>query len=219
MNPARPYEDWESFGYPRLAHIEPGQMTRQGLYQQVLESLGSSIKEESPSPIFKCFVQKQDVMDDADEYSFEKSKMYPTTLAWSLAEKEMYFDDEKDMHSESGVVSEEKSKVTLEHCFEEHLKEEDVDEWYCSHCKSHQMGTKKLDLWKLPKILIIHLKRFIQHPRHMSWTKQNVDIEYPLEEAPFGQYCIDPSTKDHVYELFATSNHRGSINSGHCNIF
>ena len=31
---------------------------------------------------------------------------------------------------------------------------------YCPSCKKHQQATKKFDLWKLPKILIIHLKRF-----------------------------------------------------------
>ena len=31
---------------------------------------------------------------------------------------------------------------------------------YCPSCKKHQQATKKFDLWKLPKILVIHLKRF-----------------------------------------------------------
>lgn len=32
--------------------------------------------------------------------------------------------------------------------------------WYCSKCKKHQEATKQMNLWKLPKYLIITLKRF-----------------------------------------------------------
>lgn len=31
---------------------------------------------------------------------------------------------------------------------------------YCPSCKVHQQATKKFDLWSLPKILVVHLKRF-----------------------------------------------------------
>lgn len=31
---------------------------------------------------------------------------------------------------------------------------------YCPNCKKHQQATKKFDLWSLPKILVVHLKRF-----------------------------------------------------------
>ena len=31
---------------------------------------------------------------------------------------------------------------------------------YCPNCKKHQQATKKFDLWTLPKVLVIHLKRF-----------------------------------------------------------
>ena len=34
------------------------------------------------------------------------------------------------------------------------------DSWYCPQCKEHVRATKKLDLWKLPNVLIVHLKRF-----------------------------------------------------------
>ena len=31
---------------------------------------------------------------------------------------------------------------------------------YCPDCKDFMQGSKKFDLWKLPEILVIHLKRF-----------------------------------------------------------
>jgi hypothetical protein len=32
--------------------------------------------------------------------------------------------------------------------------------WYCSRCKKHQEAVKQMSLWKLPKYLIVSLKRF-----------------------------------------------------------
>ena len=31
---------------------------------------------------------------------------------------------------------------------------------YCPQCKELKQATKKFDLWKLPQVLVIHLKRF-----------------------------------------------------------
>jgi len=36
----------------------------------------------------------------------------------------------------------------------------DDDAWYCGNCKKHQRASKKLDIWKLPDTLMVHLKRF-----------------------------------------------------------
>lgn len=41
---------------------------------------------------------------------------------------------------------------------EEKLRE--GEEWYCPHCKEHQQAFKHMQIWKLPPVLILHLKRF-----------------------------------------------------------
>ena len=41
---------------------------------------------------------------------------------------------------------------------EEKLRE--GEEWYCPHCKEHQQAYKHMQIWKLPPVLILHLKRF-----------------------------------------------------------
>jgi ubiquitin carboxyl-terminal hydrolase 8 len=43
-------------------------------------------------------------------------------------------------------------------------KEEHVsgsDKWYCSTCHQHRDASKRIEIWKLPPILLIHLKRFV----------------------------------------------------------
>ena len=59
--------------------------------------------------------------------------------------------------------------ILLERCLGMMLEEEVLEEdnsWYCNKCKQHKQATKKLDLWNLPDILILHLKRF-------SFTRYN----------------------------------------------
>ena len=34
------------------------------------------------------------------------------------------------------------------------------DKWYCSSCKEHQNALKKMEVYKCPEFLIIHIKRF-----------------------------------------------------------
>lgn len=43
-------------------------------------------------------------------------------------------------------------------CQPEKLTEDNM--WYCSKCKDHKMADKIMRLYKLPEILILHLKRF-----------------------------------------------------------
>lgn len=48
--------------------------------------------------------------------------------------------------------------VDLNNCLRAFTSEEKLDEnIHCSHCKSKQPATKKLQLWKLPPILVCHL--------------------------------------------------------------
>jgi ubiquitin C-terminal hydrolase len=53
--------------------------------------------------------------------------------------------------------------ISLEECFSLFTSEEVLDEdnsWYCSNCKTHRQANKMIQLWKLPKVLMVGLKRF-----------------------------------------------------------
>lgn len=49
---------------------------------------------------------------------------------------------------------------------------------YCPTCKRHQLATKKLDLWALPEVLIIHLKRFSY--TRLAREKLDTLVEFPI---------------------------------------
>ncbi|KAH9268285.1 hypothetical protein BASA83_009446 [Batrachochytrium salamandrivorans] len=109
--------------------------------------------------------------------------------------------------------------VTLNECIEEHLREEEIDEWYCGRCKEHTHGLKKLDLWKLPEILIVHLKRFVLHPRLQIWTKLESVVDFPLDQFQIGKFSVCKNEEFKSYELFSVSNHIGGTERGHYTAF
>lgn len=53
---------------------------------------------------------------------------------------------------------------------------------YCPNCKRHQQATKKFDLWSLPKILVVHLKRF-SYSRYWR-DKLDTVVEFPVRWVP-----------------------------------
>jgi hypothetical protein len=99
--------------------------------------------------------------------------------------------------------------------FREGEKLEKDNSWYCSKCKKHQESLKKIDIYRFPKILILHLKRFRNKNSNLSMihNQKNLTlVEYPLENLVLTQVICD---SNNVYDLFAVSCHTGSISSGH----
>ncbi|XP_061391651.1 ubiquitin carboxyl-terminal hydrolase 32 [Musca vetustissima] len=71
--------------------------------------------------------------------------------------------------------------VDLNHCLRAFTSEEKLEQWYhCSHCKGKKPATKKLQIWKLPPILIIHLKRF--NCVNNKWVKSQKVVHFPLDD-------------------------------------
>lgn len=89
----------------------------------------------------------------------------------------------------------------------------ELDPWYCPTCKEHRCAWKKLDLWKLPEVLVIHLKRFHFSATHR--TKIGWLVDFPLQELSLDEFIINPDVKGAKYELFAVANHMGGLSSGH----
>ena len=56
---------------------------------------------------------------------------------------------------------------------------------YCPTCKKHQQATKKFDLWSLPRLLVVHLKRFSYN---RCWRdKLDTVVDFPIR-------YVDPLT-------------------------
>ncbi|KAJ1666474.1 hypothetical protein EV178_002261 [Coemansia sp. RSA 1646] len=107
-------------------------------------------------------------------------------------------------------------KVTLDECLSEFMRSEKLgedDPWYCSKCKEHQQATKKFDLWRVPEILVVHLKRF-QHSR--AWRdKIDTYVDFPLSDLDLKQTVVGPKGKTLIYDLYSVCNHFGGLGGGH----
>ena len=112
----------------------------------------------------------------------------------------------------------EDADCTMDDCLRIHFQEEKVDDWNCEHCSQKTTGLKKLDLWRLPSILIIHLKRFVEDPKYGVWTKLDTFVDYPVDSFDLSPFTLGVENFS-KYELFAVSNHFGSTDSGHYTAF
>ena len=86
-----------------------------------------------------------------------------------------------------------------------------------SDCKEHRQATKKFDLWKLPNILIIHLKRF-SYSRY-SRDKISTPVYFPLVGLSLAEYTTNPAHANDLYDCYAVSNHMGGLGGGHYNAY
>uniref|UniRef100_A0A665V5J1 Ubiquitin carboxyl-terminal hydrolase n=1 Tax=Echeneis naucrates TaxID=173247 RepID=A0A665V5J1_ECHNA len=108
------------------------------------------------------------------------------------------------------------SKCSLQDCLRLFSKEErltDNNKVFCRHCKAHRDSTKKLEIWKVPPILLVHLKRFSYEGRWKQ--KLQTSVDFPLDSLDLYQYVIGPKQHLKRYSLYGVSNHYGGLDGGH----
>ena len=107
---------------------------------------------------------------------------------------------------------------SLQDCLDLYLAKEKLtggNQWYCAKCKKHRDATKKTSLWILPPILIVHLKRFRFQENGRMGSKNDVSINYPIEDWDLS-HCVKSKGSEYpLYDLYAVSNHVGGLGSGH----
>lgn len=87
--------------------------------------------------------------------------------------------------------------ISLDSCLRAFTTEEELGEnelYYCSKCKTHRLATKKLDIWRLPPILIVHLKRF-QFVNN-RWIKSQKIVRFPRDNFDPSAF-LTPREVDH----------------------
>uniref|UniRef100_A0A6Q2WS23 Ubiquitin carboxyl-terminal hydrolase n=1 Tax=Esox lucius TaxID=8010 RepID=A0A6Q2WS23_ESOLU len=146
-------------------------------------------------------------------------------IDWDPDMKKKYYNEneaEKYVKHQSMEVPHQQTTVQLQECIELFTTVETLEEenpWYCPTCKKHQLATKKLDLWSLPEVLIIHLKRF----SYTKYSREKLDIivDFPLRHLDFSGFLLkkagtngEPPSR---YDLIAVSNHYGGLRDGHYN--
>uniref|UniRef100_A0AAR2LWX4 Ubiquitin carboxyl-terminal hydrolase 15 n=1 Tax=Pygocentrus nattereri TaxID=42514 RepID=A0AAR2LWX4_PYGNA len=142
------------------------------------------------------------------------------SLDWEPEIKKKYFDEsvaeDFDKHESMEYKPQKKAFFKLKDCIELFTTKEKLgaeDPWYCPSCKQHQQATKKLDLWSLPPVLVVHLKRF-SYSRYMR-DKLDSLVDFPLRDLDMSEFLINPNAGPCRYDLIAVSNHYGGMGGGH----
>lgn len=117
-------------------------------------------------------------------------------------------------------IPENQSKCSLSDCLLHFSNEEKMtgdSRWFCPRCKQKREATKRIVVWRLPQVLIIHLKRF--HYQGIWRNKISTNVSFPLVNLDMSRYLSGPRSCDGnintTYNLFAVCNHYGTLDGGH----
>lgn len=83
--------------------------------------------------------------------------------------------------------------ISLEECLDAFAKEEKIPEAYCSKCRDFRVQTKRMSLWRLPPVVIIHLKRF-QFTQHTKRKLRDL-VVFPTEGLDLSRIVASDSDK------------------------
>jgi ubiquitin carboxyl-terminal hydrolase 2/21 len=127
------------------------------------------------------------------------------------------------------------SKCSLLECLNKFVGEELLDGENmvtCDHCKTKRKCNKTMTIFRYPRILVIHMKRF--RYTNISREKLSTDVAFPIADLDLSPYISQdklaanaarvlagnkvgtqaPMHKP-VYDLLGVSHHSGSMHGGH----
>ena len=174
-------------------------------FSAIFQNLVDNCRHESNARKFKNYFHSS----DEDEFNL--------VISWnqkyvSILEKlNNYSEPLKNIDFRTDNSKE--KEINIYDCFKKFVKEEILEEhneWYCSKCKQHQRASKKIDIYKSPNILIIHLKRFSNN------SKIDSVVRFPITDLDIREFVADAKEEEeYKYDLFAIANHYGSMGFGH----
>lgn len=207
------------------------------IYMLLVSRLGEELKTEMPRELHtskrpvladvqleQAFVQLTKKCDSAwrkavsHEYSSLTDALHGQVLAQIVCGNCKYIHHNYQPFSvwEVPLVADAKSTTmpTLETCFNSSMSAETIDDWKCSKCNATAPSKKTLRMWKLPRVLVICIKRFRQENGRL--IKINAPVDVPLEAQMFPME-MGPDNAGLCYRLRAAAVHSGDIHFGHYN--
>ena len=106
-------------------------------------------------------------------------------------------------------------KISIYDCLNLFTKKEELENIYCENCRTNQVFTKILRIERIPKYLVLTLKRFKY--TLMYRTKIGCPIKFPINDLNLNSYLTNDNNPeiDKKYDLFAVVNHLGNLSGGH----
>jgi len=158
---------------------------------------------------------EEDLEQNDEQFSISTKVQF--CVLWKSRNRHEYELEKDESFPEVGVNSSEET-VDLSSCLSAFTEEEVLSKenaWYCNKCKEFQMASKKMDLWRLPDLLVIHLKRFTFTRRFRN--KISSLVRFPLKDLDLKDWVsenckLEQTTK---YDLYGASMHSGGMGGGH----
>ena len=171
----------------------------------------SSLKNtflEIPDDISKYGIVLEFIEDSKyiNKKNFKLNRFETKTIQFPKIEEEKEKEDEEEENLKQNIIG-----CIQDFCKEEQLKRENT--WFCKKCKTNVLPKKKIDIYYLPKILIISFKRFTK--QSVNWEKNDEFIDFPINNFNMKDLIIGPDKDHSIYDLFAVSQHYGNTGSGH----
>jgi len=119
-------------------------------------------------------------------------------------------------------------EFTIDECLHHLIKEEQLDNdnmYNCEMCGLKNKGYKESLLWRTPKLLVIHIKRFLVDNYGSKTQKLINNIKYPLYDFDVSDYIHSdsPFKEKSKYNLIGVNLHQGfgsmGTNAGHYTSF
>ena len=103
-------------------------------------------------------------------------------------------------------------KISINDCLKLFTRKEELNDIFCEKCNKKTLFTKSLDIERIPKYLVIVLKRFKYTLMHMD--KIEYLINFPTEHLNLKDYTSQKKLTQN-YDLYGIINHIGTITGGH----
>lgn len=194
------------------------------LYNLKDNPLNEDICENCLNPLCNCTSFK------SDEYYYEKEPLYEDSN-FKLFVQIAFLSEGFTFNQLTSLVLLKKSirfdgsnvtEPSLFDCLSEFTKKEALNEdnrWFCEDCNEPKKGISQLELFSLPKYLIIQLKRFINR------KKANIKVNFPINTLDLSGFLEEKGKEEvgvdnGIYELLGVVNHKGdSLEKGHYYIY
>lgn len=115
---------------------------------------------------------------------------------------------------EAATDAEASKLVPLSACIDTFAESEELKEVKCDKCKVAVDATKKMDIWREPDLLVLHIKRFHFSGEHFE--KITTPVQVPLRELDVRSWMGGPTGGScTAYDLYGVVCHRGGMSGGH----
>lgn len=105
--------------------------------------------------------------------------------------------------------------ATLDSMLKEEFQEETIEGYACEKCSPERTtATRQVRIWRLPRMIILVLKRFTMDGRKLYTPFQMPSSEGLVFKPYFSLDSPEPS-QHQSYDCFATVDHHGSSGGGH----